>query len=62
MEQGHTSTMPMQQHLLLLSNCKTNKTLLLKPQLLDFYNPARGQKSVKVGTGLATYVLYKFLK
>ena len=39
---------------------------LLPPQLSDFYHPSEGQKMVDcfvtVGTGLATYDIYKYLK
>ena len=46
---------------------KQIKPLLPEPQLLDFYHPSETQKSrellfVAVGTGIATYALYKYLK
>ena len=41
--------------------------LLPEPQLSDFYHPSGDQKNgellfVAVGTGIATYALYKYLK
>ena len=46
---------------------KQIKPLLPEPQLLDFYHPSEAQKNgellyVALGTGIATYVLYKHLK
>ena len=46
---------------------KQIKLLPSEPQLSDFYHPSEGQKNgellfVTVGTGLATYALYKYLK
>ena len=46
---------------------KQIKPLLPEPQLSDFYHPAGAQKNgelliVAVGTGIATYALYKYLK
>ena len=43
------------------------KPLPPEPQLSDFYHPSEAQKNgellfVAVGTGIATYALYKFLK
>ena len=43
------------------------KSLPPEPQLLDFYHASEAQKSgellfVAVGTGIATYALYKYLK
>ena len=46
---------------------KQIKPLPLEPQLSDFYHPSEAQKSgellfVAVGTGIETYVLYRYLK
>ena len=46
---------------------KQIKSLPPEPQLSDFYHPSEVQKSgellfVAVGTGIATYALYKYLK
>ena len=46
---------------------KQIKSLPPEPQLSDFYHPSVVQKSgellfVAVGTGIATYALYKYLK
>ena len=46
---------------------KKIKRLPPEPQLPDFYHPPEAQKigellSVAVGTGIATYALYKYLK
>ena len=46
---------------------KQIKPLPPKPQLSDFYHPSESQKNgellfVGVGTGIATYGLYKYLK
>ena len=46
---------------------KQIKVLPPEPQLSDFYHPSEAQKSgellfVAVGTGIATYALYKYLK
>ena len=46
---------------------KQIKPLPPKPQLSDFYYPSEAQKNgellfVTVGTGIATYALYKYLK
>ena len=46
---------------------KKLKPLPPEPQLSDFYHPSEAQKNgellfVTVGTGIATYVLYKYLK
>ena len=46
---------------------KTIKPLPPESQLSDFYHPSKKKKSdellfVMVGTGLATYVIYKYLK
>ena len=46
---------------------KQTKPLLPEPQLSDFYHPSELQKNgellfVVVGTGIATYPLYKYLK
>ena len=46
---------------------KKRKPLPPEPQLSDFYHPSEAQKNgellfVVVGTGIATYVLYKYLK
>ena len=46
---------------------KQIKPLPLEPQLSDFYHPSEGQKSgevlfVAVGTDIAIYALYKYLK
>ena len=46
---------------------KRIKLLPPEPQLPDFYHPSETQKngellSVTVGTGIATYALYKYLK
>ena len=43
------------------------KPLLPEPELPDFYHPSQTQKNgetlfVVVGTGIATYALYKYLK
>ena len=46
---------------------KKIKPLPPEPQLFDFYHPLEAQKNgellfVAVGTGIATYALYKYLK
>ena len=46
---------------------KQIKPLPTEPQLSDFYHPSEAQKNdellfATVGTGLATYALYKYLK
>ena len=46
---------------------KQIKPLPLEPQLSDFYHPSESQKNgellfVTVGTGIATYALYKYFK
>ena len=46
---------------------KQTKPLPPEPQLSDFYHPLEAQKNgellfVTVGTGIATYALYKYLK
>ena len=46
---------------------KNIKPLPLEPELSDFYHPSENQKNggllfVVVGTGIATYALYKYLK
>ena len=46
---------------------KQTKPLPPEPQLSDFYHPSEAQKNgellfVTVGTGIATYALYKYLK
>ena len=46
---------------------KQVKPLPPEPQLSDFYHPSEVQKNgkllfVAVGTGIATYALYKYLK
>ena len=46
---------------------KKIKPLPPKPQLSDFYHLSEAQKNVEllfvaVGTGIATYALYKYLK
>ena len=46
---------------------KQIKPLPLEPQLSDFYHPSESQKKgellfVTVGTGIATYALYKYFK
>ena len=46
---------------------KQIKPLSPESQLLDFYHPSEVQKNVEllfvaVGTGIATYALYKYLK
>ena len=46
---------------------KKTKPLPPKPELSDFYHPTENQKNgellfVAVGTGIATYALYKYLK
>ena len=46
---------------------KKLKPLPPEPQLSDFYHPSEAQKNgellfVAVGTGIATYALYKYLK
>ena len=46
---------------------KQIKPLSPEPQLSDFYHPSEAQKSgellfVAVGTGIETYVLYRYLK
>ena len=46
---------------------KQIKPLLPKPELSDFYYPSENQKNrellfFEVGTGIATYPLYKYLK
>ena len=50
-----------------LVSAKQIKLLPPEPQLSDFYHPSEGQKNVEllfvtVGTGFATYALYKYLK
>ena len=47
--------------------CKKIKPLPPEPQLSDFYHPSKTQKTDEllffaVGTGIATYALYKYLK
>ena len=46
---------------------KQIKTLPSEPELSDFYHPSKNQRNggllfVVVGTGIATYALYKYLK
>ena len=46
---------------------KNVKPLPPEPELSDFYHPSENQKNgellfVVVGTGIATYALYKYLK
>ena len=46
---------------------KQIKPLPPEPELSDFYHPSENQKNgellfVVVGTGIATYALYKYLK
>ena len=46
---------------------KNIKPLPPEPELSDFYHPSENQKNgellfVVVGTGIATYALYKYLK
>ena len=46
---------------------KQIKPLPPKPELSDFYHPSEAQKDgellfVEVGTDIATYALYKYLK
>ena len=46
---------------------KKKKPLPPEPELSDFYHPSEAQKNdellfVAVGTGIATYALYKYLK
>ena len=46
---------------------KKKKPLPPEPELSDFYHPSEAQKNgellfVSVGTGIATYALYKYLK
>ena len=46
---------------------KQIKPLPPEPQLSDFYHPSEAQKNdellfVAMGTGIATYALYKYLK
>ena len=46
---------------------KKIKPLPPEPELSDFYHPSKNQKNgellfVVVGTGIATYALYKYLK
>ena len=46
---------------------KNVKPLPPEPKLSDFYHPSENQKNgellfVVVGTGIATYALYKYLK
>ena len=46
---------------------KQIKPMPPEPQLSDFYHPSEAQKNgellfVTVGTGIATYALYKYLK
>ena len=46
---------------------KQIKPLPSEPELSDFYHPSENRKNgelffVVVGTGIATYVLYKYLK
>ena len=46
---------------------KQIRSLPREPQLSDFYHPSEAQKNgellfVAVGTGIATYALYKYLK
>ena len=46
---------------------KQLKALPTEPQLSDFYHPSEAQKNgellfVAVGTGIGTYVIYKYLK
>ena len=68
MRQGHKSTTLMRQCLNTIAySQKTSKPLPPDPQLSDFYHPSENQKNgellfVVVGTGIATYALYKYLK
>ena len=46
---------------------KKKKPLPPEPELSDFYHPSEAQKNgellfAAVGTGIATYALYKYLK
>ena len=46
---------------------KKNRPLPPEPELSDFYHPSENQKNGEllfavVGTGIATYALYKYLK
>ena len=68
MRQGHKSTTLMRQCLNTIPySQKTSKPLAPDSQLSDFYHPSENQKNgellfVVVGTGIATYALYKYLK
>ena len=65
MGQEHTSIMLMQQCLSAIEYLL--KPLPPQPKLSNFYHPSDGQKNSEllfaaVGTGIATYALYKYLK
>ena len=56
----------MLEYYLAFAKKKKKKALPPKPQLSDFYHPSETQKNgellfVTVGTGIATYALYKYL-
>ena len=68
MRREHTLTMLMKQCLKYYRVfAKQIKPLPPEPELSDFYHPSENQKNGKllfiaVGTGIATYALYKYLK
>ena len=67
MKRKHISTMLMRKCLNTIAYLQNNKPLLPEPELSDFYHPSENQKNGEllfavVGTGIATYALYKYLK
>ena len=68
MRREHISTMLMKQCLNTIAYLqKKLKPLLPEPELSDFYRPSETHKNgellfVAVGTGIAAYSLYKYLK
>ena len=68
MRREHISTMLMKQCLnTIVYLQKKIKPLPPEPELSDFYHPSKNQKNgeilfVVLGTGIATYSLYKYLK
>ena len=68
MRREHTSIILMKQCLSTIQYLqKKEKPLPPEPELSDFYHPSEAQKNdellfVAVGTGIATYALYKYLK
>ena len=63
----HISTMLMRQCLNTIDYLKKINSLPTESQLTAFYHPSEAQKNgeqlfVAVGTGIATYAFYKYLK